>query len=315
MKNPDGSLRDEKYATFTKLDAEGKPLWIRDARGNLVMQYIAPLKARRAGDRRSADEDVATGQRPLLRHRRQSAVPAQHGCGRPLDAQRCGRPAVLCVGRERRVAGTGRRSCEHRMLHTTYDGLRRPLEQCLKSTAVHAAGGRALRLRRKRAPMPQPRNLRGQVYRHFDPSGLVTNERFDFKGNLLEVTRRLASAYDAPVIDWPAGSGRHARTRGFHSASPNIDALNRMTRLYNWHRGHGSQVAVYEPSYNERGLLASRRPRSCSAATGATHGSAGRRADSRSMPDRLQRQGPAQRARIRQRGDHALRIRSQQPFA
>ena len=31
---------DEKYLTFTKLDAEGKPLWIRDARNNLVMQYI-----------------------------------------------------------------------------------------------------------------------------------------------------------------------------------------------------------------------------------------------------------------------------------
>ena len=35
-----GTWRDEKYPTFTKLDAEGKPLWIRDARGNLVMQYI-----------------------------------------------------------------------------------------------------------------------------------------------------------------------------------------------------------------------------------------------------------------------------------
>lgn len=39
---------DETYLTFTKLDAEGKPLWIRDARGNLVMQYIAPAKANNA---------------------------------------------------------------------------------------------------------------------------------------------------------------------------------------------------------------------------------------------------------------------------
>src|SRR5205085_6415401 len=36
----DGVLHDEKYVTFTKLDAEGKPLWIRDARGSLVMQYV-----------------------------------------------------------------------------------------------------------------------------------------------------------------------------------------------------------------------------------------------------------------------------------
>ena len=38
------NYKDEKYFTFTQLDAEGKPLWIRDARENLVMQYIAPIK-------------------------------------------------------------------------------------------------------------------------------------------------------------------------------------------------------------------------------------------------------------------------------
>ena len=43
-----GGLGDEKYLTFTKLDAEGKPLWIRDARENLVMQYITPVKPTRA---------------------------------------------------------------------------------------------------------------------------------------------------------------------------------------------------------------------------------------------------------------------------
>lgn len=46
----DGNLQDEKYLTFSKLDAEGKPLWIRDTRGNLVMQYIAPPKANNATD-------------------------------------------------------------------------------------------------------------------------------------------------------------------------------------------------------------------------------------------------------------------------
>jgi len=42
VKDQDGMFKDEKYFTFTKLDAEGKPLWIRDARKNLVMQYIVP---------------------------------------------------------------------------------------------------------------------------------------------------------------------------------------------------------------------------------------------------------------------------------
>jgi hypothetical protein len=42
VKDGAGVLKDDRYLTFTKLDAEGKPLWIRDARKNLVMQYIRP---------------------------------------------------------------------------------------------------------------------------------------------------------------------------------------------------------------------------------------------------------------------------------
>jgi len=37
-------------------------------------------------------------------------------------------------------------------------------------------------------------------------SGLVQTVREDFKGNVQEIRRTLASAYDAPVIDWQAGS-------------------------------------------------------------------------------------------------------------
>src|SRR5207248_9888637 len=39
---PANALVDEKYVTFTRLDAEGKPLWVQDPRGNRVMQYILP---------------------------------------------------------------------------------------------------------------------------------------------------------------------------------------------------------------------------------------------------------------------------------
>lgn len=35
------------------------------------------------------------------------------------------------------------------------------------------------------------------------------------------------------------------------------DALNRMTRLYNWHRPAENRIAVYIPRYNERGALLS----------------------------------------------------------
>jgi len=63
VEDPNGShifggkhYRDDRYFTFTKLDAEGKPLWIRDARGNLVMQYITPVKATRWVD--EANENI-----------------------------------------------------------------------------------------------------------------------------------------------------------------------------------------------------------------------------------------------------------------
>src|SRR4029453_7967369 len=44
-------------------------------------------------------------------------------------------------------------------------------------------------------------NRRGKPYRSFDQSGVVTNQEFDFKGNALRVTRRLANDY-AQDIDW-----------------------------------------------------------------------------------------------------------------
>src|SRR5262249_8623986 len=42
VKTATGVLEDQKYLTFTRLDAEGKALWIRDARSNLAIQYVYP---------------------------------------------------------------------------------------------------------------------------------------------------------------------------------------------------------------------------------------------------------------------------------
>jgi YD repeat-containing protein len=44
-------------------------------------------------------------------------------------------------------------------------------------------------------------NLRGQIYLHFDQAGVVINERFDFKGNLLAHTRRLARNYKPAKVE------------------------------------------------------------------------------------------------------------------
>jgi RHS repeat-associated protein len=263
-----GAVRDDRYVTFTRVDAEGKPLWIRDARGNLVMQYITPLKPARA-----ADEPDPTDPESLPA----GAVPCYDIAGRLLhqhsmDAgdrwminDAAGEPLYAWDVNERVADDGSLRPPEDRVFRIDRDELRRPVIHRLSvdggapQVVERFVYGDAAGLFPARPPgemsPSQERNLRGQVYRHYDPSGLVTNERFDFKGNPIEVTRRLSSAYDAQIIHWPAGPDDTAFERETFARVTEYDALNRIVRLYNWHRGEGTQVAVYEPRYNARGML------------------------------------------------------------
>ena len=70
---------DERILTFTKLDAEGKPLWICDARGNLVMQYITPSQA----DRTPLYDDTAA-RRPAAYELPANAAPCYDIAGNLL---------------------------------------------------------------------------------------------------------------------------------------------------------------------------------------------------------------------------------------
>lgn len=42
MRDAAGSLQDEKYLTVQAPDAQGRLLWLRDARDTLVVQHIVP---------------------------------------------------------------------------------------------------------------------------------------------------------------------------------------------------------------------------------------------------------------------------------
>jgi RHS repeat-associated protein len=53
------------------------------------------------------------------------------------------------------------------------------------------------------------RNLRGRGYQVYDAAGVMTNERFDFKGNLRRASRRLAREYRA-AVDWSDLAEIHA---------------------------------------------------------------------------------------------------------
>ena len=254
-------IHEEKYLTFSKLDAEGKPLWVRDARGNLVMYSITRLP-------RATEE--ADPENP--EHVPEDTVPCYDIAGNLLfqhsmDAgdrwlinDASGQPFYAWDMNER-VTDSGAMIDEERIYHTRYDALRRPLEQQLsinneETLVVERFTYRDPGLGSATSDAEAAvRNLGGHVFQHYDPSGLISNQRFDFKGNLLEVQRRLASAYQATAIHWPEQSPATAFEAETYTQQTEYDALNRMVRLYNWHQGEGSRVAVYEPEYNQRGVL------------------------------------------------------------
>lgn len=260
--------RDEFTTTFTKLDAEGKPLWIRDALGHLVMQYITPLRADNA-----AGEAMPAGAAPcydmagnLLLQHSMDAGPRwslNDAAGKPLfgwDVYR--------------ATDTANATPQKRLYVSEYDALHRPTHQWLK---VDAEAPRLIEAfdycdtsapRNAAGPLTlaevQRRNLIGQAVRHFDPSGVTTVERLDLSGQPTHLTRRLVKVDPAqdsePALDWNLANREAllepAASETFRQFT-DYDALGRMTRQVNWHRPSINRVAVYVPRYNARGLLQS----------------------------------------------------------
>ena len=247
----DGVWRDDYGLTFTKLDAEGKPLWVRDSRGNLVMQYILPAKTN--GDPSHAIPagsvscyDLAGN---LLFQRSMDAGE------RWLLHDAAGQSFYAWDVNERRESN-GTIVMEDRRFHTTYDALHRPLEEWLTVNGGIPQVIEQFGYGEGTASATQ-HNLRGRIREHLDQSGRKTVDNYDFKGNVLTVKRQLANRYKEPVVGWQPGSETAGVEHETFAQMAEYDALNRRTRLYNWHQGIGSRVAVYEPTYNQRGVLQS----------------------------------------------------------
>ena len=243
-----GNWQDDKYLTFTKLDAEGKPLWIRDARGNLVMQYINPPRANNA-----ASEAMPANAVPcydiagnlLFQHSMDAGDrwTINDAAGKPMFAWDVYRPDDTDSANE-----------EKRLYVSEYDALHRPTVLKLRINNNPAI---VIELFEYQDAQANPtNNLNGQLVKHYDASGLIESEALDFKGNPLAVHRRLVNNPQSAVTDWQGQLDPKLSAEIFTQRTE-YDALNRMTRLYNWHQGTGTRVAVYEPAYNERGLLAS----------------------------------------------------------
>jgi len=241
---------DEKYVTFTKLDAEGKPLWIRDARGNLVMQYITPPVANNQKDDPANNfvpcYDIAGNL--LFQHSMDSG-------NRWLIHDAAGKPFYAWDENER-MQDDGTTIKEKRITRLIYDELHRPLKHELKiGTNKWQITERFIYGEKQKDDTKK--NLRGQFIAHYDPSGCRRQLRFDFKGNLLEEQKQLIADPKAEWIDWTDANITSALDqKTIFQRNSEYDALGRMNRQYNWYTD-AKRVAVYEPHYNERGILKS----------------------------------------------------------
>ncbi|MGC1121820.1 MAG: SpvB/TcaC N-terminal domain-containing protein [Candidatus Methanofastidiosia archaeon] len=102
-------------------------------------------------------------------------------------------------------------------------------------------------------------NLRKRIHQQYDQAGVITNEKYDFKGNLLCNSRRLAKIYKN-TVDWSVladltsvqdianASAPLLETEAFTS-STEYDALNRPVHLIT------PDNSKIRPTYNESNLL------------------------------------------------------------
>src|SRR5262245_52450147 len=144
-------------STRTALDIEGQPLSVKDALNRLCTEYTHGVDGQ------------------LLR-----AISIDSGTRKSLSD----------------VAGAPLRSWDGvgHVRRTLFDTLRRPTHLYVKKGA--AAEYLAQRtLYGESYPSPEAQNLRGRAAMVFDGTGLLQTESFDFKGTLLNPTRRLTTTH------------------------------------------------------------------------------------------------------------------------
>jgi RHS repeat-associated protein len=207
------TTQDAFYQTRIVLDIEGNARAITDARGNTVMAYGYNLLGARV-----YQDSMDAGERWALAN----------------------------------VAGNPMRAWDSRdhIVTTTYDILQRPL-------TIHVQGGDG------DAPLDnmferivygegsandRADNLRGQVRLYYDTAGRLQNTRFDFKGNLLEGTRRFATDC-RNVVDWQGNDPDAGLETETFTQRSEFDALNRVIRSVT------PDGSLTEPGYNAANLL------------------------------------------------------------
>jgi RHS repeat-associated protein len=225
----DGTI--EEYPTRIELDIEGNQRAVRDslvqagdALGRIVMRYDYDMLGNRI-----YQTSMEAGERWML----------NDVAGKPLYAWD---------------------SRDHR-LRIAYDELRRPTDSLLSE-----GGGAEMLVGRtsygESRSNPEASNLRGKVVELRDQAGVVTNDLYDFKGNLLESRRQLADLVDSRGSQTPAYRTTVNWYRTVQLAvetylsRTRYDALNRPTQMIAPRSDQsGTTINVIQPVYNEANLL------------------------------------------------------------
>ncbi len=129
-------------------------------------------------------------------------------------------------------------------LRSTYDSLRRPTDSFMQpGVGPEIVVGRTVY--GDSQPNPEATNLRRRVFQTFDQAGVVTTDRYSFKGNQLRVQRQLAAEYAAD-LNWAAAVGLEPE---IFTTSSSFDALNRPVEL------RPPDNSIIRPQFNEAALL------------------------------------------------------------
>jgi RHS repeat-associated protein len=148
-------------------------------------------------------------------------------------------------------------------MRNEYDALHRPLRNFVRGAD---AQGPTLEILVGKAeygegqPNDVQLNLRTKAFRLFDASGVVTNEGFDFKGNLLRSSRQLAQNYQS-TANWAVSPALEPRVL---TSSTSYDAMNRPASAT------APDASEYRATYNAGNLLETVKVRLRGAATATT---------------------------------------------
>lgn len=204
---------DKYYATKVNIDTEGNLRKVIDARENTVMEYKYDILGNMV-----YQKSMDAGQRWLL----------HNILGNPLR-----------TWDER----------NHEFIYA-YDKLHRPIESWVKGGDGNSPLNHLFDkiIYGEKVSSAETKNLRGQVYQHYDTGGLLEMPTYDFSGKPEIISRRLYKKYKE-VANWNTTSPNNVLEDDEFIFKTETDALGRITKQI------APDGSIITPYYNEASVL------------------------------------------------------------